>query len=334
MSFKRILGAVTASMAIVLAASGCGSSTDDKGASGNTRSVEHFFGTSKVPETPKRVVTVGYTDDQTVLSLGIKPVGMTDQYPNTGNQKPDINTQWPWVKDLWGTDTPAVVMTNGDSGPDVEKIASLKPDLIIAVYSDIDEDTYKRLNAIAPTVARNKSEAKAFAGTWRETIEQIARAIGKEEQAKAKLAEIDALNTKLRTANPQFAQQTAAAVSWYKNQVYPFANTDVRGQIMQGLGFKPAPELDALSGGKFSFPLSSERLNAIDVGRLLVINDPEDQNAIKALPAFAALKVVQSGQVSYLNDSDAPSIGAALSQATLPAMPYAIEGVVKAVNGA
>ncbi|WP_345409810.1 ABC transporter substrate-binding protein [Nonomuraea salmonea] len=75
---------------------------------------------------------------------------MVDQYPNPPGKTPDINTQWPWVKDKWGDTRPEVIMTNGDSGPNYEKIAALRPDLIIAVYSEIDQAAYDRLSKIAP----------------------------------------------------------------------------------------------------------------------------------------------------------------------------------------
>lgn len=72
---------------------GCGSDSADKTDQQNDGTqaaaagafpvtVEHAFGSTTVDQAPKRVVSVGYTDDQTVLAFGIKPVGMVDQYPN------------------------------------------------------------------------------------------------------------------------------------------------------------------------------------------------------------------------------------------------------------
>ena len=40
--------------------------------------VQHKFGTTEVKEAPKRVVTVGYTDQDAVLALGVVPVGVGD----------------------------------------------------------------------------------------------------------------------------------------------------------------------------------------------------------------------------------------------------------------
>src|SRR5918999_3250454 len=40
--------------------------------------VEHKFGSTEVPEAPERVVTVGYTESDAVLALGVEPVGLRE----------------------------------------------------------------------------------------------------------------------------------------------------------------------------------------------------------------------------------------------------------------
>lgn len=209
--------------------------------------VEHAFGSTKIDKAPERVVTVGYTDDQTVLAFGIKPVGMVDQYPNPAGKSPDINTQWPWVKDKWGDARPEVVMKNGDAGPNYEKIASLRPDLIIAVYSEIDEAAYGKLSKIAPTVGRTKAEKDLFSAPWQDNAVHIAKALGKEAEGKAL---VEGIQTKLDSAaeaHPEFADQTAVAVSWYKDSISAFTTTDVRGRLLTGLGYKGATQIDKVA---------------------------------------------------------------------------------------
>jgi iron complex transport system substrate-binding protein len=146
--------------------------------------VEHAFGSTQITKAPERVVSVGYTDDQHILAFGIKPVGMVDQYPNPPGKTPDINTQWPWVKDKWGDTRPEVIMNNGDSGPNYEKIAALRPDLIIAVYSEIDQAAYDKLSQIAPTVGRTTTEKEPFSAPWQDNAVHIAKALGKEAEGK------------------------------------------------------------------------------------------------------------------------------------------------------
>ncbi len=134
---------------------------------------------------------------------------MVDQYPNPAGQSPDINTQWPWVKDEWGDTRPEVVMKNGDDGPNYEKIAALRPDLIVAVYSEIDQAGYDKLSKIAPTVARTKAEKEPFSAPWQDNALHIAKALGKAEEGEKKVADIQAKLDTARKEHPEFANQTA-----------------------------------------------------------------------------------------------------------------------------
>ncbi|MBQ1095335.1 iron-siderophore ABC transporter substrate-binding protein [Streptomyces sp. b94] len=294
--------------------------------------VEHAFGTTKVNEAPKRVVSVGYTDDQTVLAFGIKPVGMVDQYPNPPGRSPDINTQWPWVKDKWGDTEPEVIMKNGDSGPNFEKIAALRPDLIVAVYSEIDQAAYDKLSKIAPTVGRTKAEKEPFSAPWQDNALHIAKALGKAEEGERKVADIQGKLDAARKAHPELAGRTAVALSWYEDSVAPFTSTDVRGRLVTGIGFKYRTEIDEIADGSFYTKLSPERVDLVDVDRIFVINDKADQDKLKKFKLFTNLDAVKNGKVSYLLDSEGPAVGAAISQGTLLSMPYAIDELVKSVG--
>lgn len=52
-------------------------------------------------------------------------------------------------------------------GPDYEKIASPRPDLIVAVHSGIGRAAYDKLSRIAPTVGRTEAEKEPFSAPWR-----------------------------------------------------------------------------------------------------------------------------------------------------------------------
>lgn len=259
--WRRLAAALSAAALGVGLLAGCGSDSDDPAdeAGGGTPAaagafpvtVEHAFGTTKIDKAPERVVSVGYTDDQTVLAFGIKPVGMVDQYPNPAGQSPDINTQWPWVKDKWGDTKPEVVMKNGDTGPNFEKIAALRPDLIVAVYSEIDQAAYDKLSKIAPTVGRTKGEKEPFSAPWQDNALHIAKALGKAEEGEKMVADIQGKLDAAKQAHPEFADKTAVVLSWYKDSVAPFTSTDVRGRLVTGIGFKYETEIDKVAGGDF-----------------------------------------------------------------------------------
>ncbi|MCI3935200.1 iron-siderophore ABC transporter substrate-binding protein [Streptomyces sp. AN091965] len=339
--WRRMAAVVSAAALGVGLLAGCGSEKSDKGgddaapaAAGGKFpvTVEHAFGSTKVTKAPKRVVTVGYTDDQTVLAFGTKPVGMTDQYPNPAGKSPDINTQWPWVKDKWGDAKPDVIMKNGDSGPNYEKIAALRPDLIIAVYSEIDKAAYDKLSKIAPTVGRTKGEKEPFSAPWQDNALHIAKALGQAEKGEKLVKDIQGKLDAAKKAHPEFAKKNAVALSWYKDSVAPFTSTDVRGRLVTGIGFQYQTKIDKVAGGKFFTVLSPERMDLVNTDRIFVINDKADQKALKKSELFSNLDAVKKGNVSYLLDSEGPAVGAAISQGTLLSMPYAIDELVKSVG--
>ncbi|MDJ1132104.1 iron-siderophore ABC transporter substrate-binding protein [Streptomyces iconiensis] len=339
-SWRRLAATLSAAVLGAGLLAGCGSDSADKpsdeapAAAGGEFpvTVDHAFGSTKVTKAPQRVVSVGYTDDQALLALGTKPVGMVDQYPNPAGKSPDINTQWPWVKDKWGKTRPEVIMKNGDSAPNYEKIAALRPDLIVAVYSEIDKAAYDKLSKIAPTVGRTKAEKEPFSAPWQDNARHIAKALGKEDEGAKLVKGIDGKLAAAREEHPEFAKQTAVVLSWYKDSVAPFTTTDVRGRLVTGIGFKGEKKIDKVAGGKFSTELSPERVDLVDVDRVFVVNDKADQESLKKFKLFANLSVAKKGNVSYLLDSEGPAVGAAMSQSTLLSLPYAIDELVKSVD--
>lgn len=106
----------------------------------------HVFGETTIPERPQRVVALGVTDSDPVLALGTVPVAVMpfSFYAETG--------VGPWAQDLLaGQD---VTVLDPTSDVDVEQVAALEPDLVVAVSAGIDQAVYDRLSAFAPVLAR------------------------------------------------------------------------------------------------------------------------------------------------------------------------------------
>ena len=139
--YRRWRPTVAAVAAVVLATgmlSACGSKQD--GAQGDDAvTISHKFGETKVPANPSRVVTVGWTDQDFVLPLGVVPVSTRSFFEEYNN--------YPWVKAA--TDGEGVTTWGGEDSIDFEAVAAQKPDLILAVYETIDRQTYDRLSQIA-----------------------------------------------------------------------------------------------------------------------------------------------------------------------------------------
>ena len=130
----------------LLALAACSSRKPPSAAPGPNGSVTitHAFGETTIPGPPKRVVSAGFTGQDDLLALGVVPVAVTNWF---GDQPFGV---WPWATAKLGNAKPVVL--NLDNGIQVQQIAALKPDLIVATDAGLDQDTYQKLTAIAPTL--------------------------------------------------------------------------------------------------------------------------------------------------------------------------------------
>ncbi len=111
---------------------------------GGSVTITHLFGKTVIKQPPKRVVSAGFTEQDDLLALGVVPIAVTNWW---GDQPFAV---WPWAQSKLGDARPVVL--NLDNGIQVDQIAGLKPDLIVAINAGLDADTYQKLSAIAPTV--------------------------------------------------------------------------------------------------------------------------------------------------------------------------------------
>ncbi|GAF63278.1 iron-siderophore ABC transporter iron-siderophore-binging protein [Bacillus sp. TS-2] len=107
---------------------------------GNIRSVENALGVTDIEGEPQRIVTLYQGATDTAVAMGIKPVGMVESWL----EKP----VYQYLRD----DLEDVSLVGEETQPNLEEIAKLNPDLIIA--SKIrHEEIFEQLSQIAPTVA-------------------------------------------------------------------------------------------------------------------------------------------------------------------------------------
>src|SRR5437868_6144212 len=87
--------------------------------------VTHKLGSTTVKAPAKRIVALGEVDQDALLALGVHPVGMSEL---TGIQ-PDGLTPWSAPKI---TGSKPKLLKAGEAGFNLEEIAELRPDLILA----------------------------------------------------------------------------------------------------------------------------------------------------------------------------------------------------------
>ena len=169
---------MTAGAAALAAA--CGSKPGEVADDGSV-TVKHVFGETKIPAPPKRVVSAGLTEQDDLLAVGVIPIAVTDWF---GGEPFGV---WPWAQPKLGGAQPVVL--NLVDGVPVEAIASLRPDLIVATNAGLDQDTYDRLTAIAPTIAQSGQDA--FFEPWKVQASAIGQAVFKHDEMQALVAAVE-----------------------------------------------------------------------------------------------------------------------------------------------
>jgi iron complex transport system substrate-binding protein len=300
--------------------------TTDVGTTGPTSSfpvtIEHAFGTTEVPAPPERVVTVGLTEQDSVLALGMSPVGVTDWY---GEQP---HATWPWAQDELGDAAPEVLSQT--DGFQYERIAALDPDLILGLNAGIDDAAYVRLSQIAPTVA-HPAGAEAYFSPWREQTRMIGRALGKESEAEELIADVDTRFAAAAADHPEFA---GASVIFLQNAFYDGEaiayQEGLSTDFLTDLGFTIPAELDEFVGeaeGSQAF-IPLEQLSVLDAADVLLwaTEKAEDRVALEEQPLYMNLEEVQAGRQVF---TDGLSAGAIYFTSPL-SLPFALETLVPA----
>nr|BFF03317.1 hypothetical protein GCM10020241_49920 [Streptoalloteichus tenebrarius] len=159
-----------------LALSGCGDGGSapaggESSGQGAERVVKHAMGETKVPANPRRVVVLDTGELDSVLALGITPVGAVTT---------EVSSDFPaYLKDRL-RDTKRVGTI---PEPNLDKITEARPDLILS-NKVRHAQLYDKLSQIAPTVF-----ADQIGATWKETFLLDAEALGKKDEAEKLLGQ-------------------------------------------------------------------------------------------------------------------------------------------------
>ena len=301
---RSSLLALAAVVALPMLAAACGSddgaATTTTGADGGDTSaafpvvIQHQFGTTEVPEEPQRVVSVGFTEQDDLLALGVTPVGIRDWY---GEQPFAV---WPWATDELGDAEPEVLSA---AEIDLEQVAALAPDLIVGISSGMDDQEYAQLSAIAPTLAQ-RDEFVEYGTPWQDQLSSIATALGRTEEAQRIISEIDERFAQQRAQHPEL--EGASAVVAYLNTdggASAYSSADVRGRLLAAYGMEVPGEIDELADDTFYTEISPERLDLLDVDVLIWATDDEAARAtVEANPVYKGLDVTRGGRSIFIED--------------------------------
>lgn len=284
--------------------------------------IRHAFGSTTVTSAPTRVVTWGWGSTDAAIALGVTPVAIPHQSYG-GDDKGVL----PWVRKALaakGQDVPTVLP---DAGQDVpyEDIAAAKPDLILAPYSGITQQQYDTMSKIAPVVAYPTTP---WATPWRDVVTITGQALGRSSEAQDVLRGIDQQIADQRSAHPEFAGLSLAAVWDTGGKFYVYAPSDPRVQFMLDLGFVSAPAVDSLDTDRsaFSFTLSTERLDQLTSDVLVAYGTTPDELSTFLTSAPAqTMPQVRRGAVAQLVGAE---FIASVSPPTALSLPWSLQDVV------
>ncbi|MBV9515949.1 MAG: protein kinase [Mycobacteriaceae bacterium] len=185
----------------------------------------HVHGSTELKTAPHAVAALGPGDGDAVLALGAQPVAIGA--PN--------GTLPSWEQQA-ATGSPKLL-----GFPDTAAIAAAKPDVII-MTGDVDDATYNKLNAIAPTITRPQEPASTT-WTWQIQLHWIGQILGEEGKAQDLINRTRTQLDDLRSQHGSFQGKTIAAAGYSDTGITLSLIESNVTDYLQGLGFRYEPSL-------------------------------------------------------------------------------------------
>lgn len=288
--------------------------------------IKHVFGETIIKEQPTRVATVSWVNDDVAIALGVVPVGVPKNEWG-GNEQGST----PW-KDAalekmgagFGSEKAPVQYSEAD-GINFTEIAKLTPDVILAAYSGLTEEDYKKLTEIAPVVAHPQL---AYGTSWQEATTLIGKALGKDPEAAKLVSDTEATVKEKAAKYPQIAGKSyiyGYALPSDLTQTGIYTANDNRPRFLSSIGMKLAPVAEKASAGskEFFVPWSAEKANELESDIFLTsVEDAGAAGAIKKHPLLGQIPAVKSG--AFVADAD-KSLVLAISASSPLSLPWALD---------
>ncbi len=296
------LAGATGAAAVTGASPACSSRKPAPGpAGGGSVTIKHLFGETVVKEPPKRVVSAGYTEQDDLLAVGVVPVAVTNWF---GDEPFAV---WPWARPKLGPAQPVVLSL--DNGIQVDRIAKLKPDLIVAINAGVDADTYQKLTAIAPTLPQAGGDA--FFEPWRVQAAAIGQAVFQAERMKSLVDGVDAKFSAVAQQNPRWKDKKVLLMHgrlWQGTVVATTAGW--RTDFLTAMGLVVPDSIKPFGSG-YRAVIPRDHIKAVLDSADVVIwatESPEDQQALLADPEVAASQATAQHRHVFTSKEQAGAI--------------------------
>jgi iron complex transport system substrate-binding protein len=189
--------------------------------------IEHKFGTVEIEEMPERVVSLGYTEQDAIVLFGIEPVAVRYAFG------PEDDLFFPWADGLAGDADPEMLAR---AEVNVEQVAALEPDVIMAVTAGLTEDEYTTLSEIAPVVVPPEGYVD-YGVPWDVHTLLAGRVFGQEDKAEQIIDDVQQQIVETAAAHPELDGLTLALSGPTYDGEYPFhSSDDTRTRFFTDLG--------------------------------------------------------------------------------------------------
>lgn len=306
--------AVLAALTLGVTACGKSDSSSSAGSDGGGATVATKFGKVKTPAKPKRVVALGWGDAETALALGVQPVGQSDWLAFGGDGT------GPWAKGLYKKSPKKI----GTLEPEYEKIAALKPDLILDTKSSGSQERYDTLKKIAPTVGVPKG-GDQYKVSWEKQTRMVAQALGREDKGKSLIAKTERAFDRAREEHPEFKGKTITVGSRTGSEYGAYVRGGGRVDFVERLGFKNNPAVEAKAGKAFSVPVSREKLDMLDADLTVMSPIGVSAKKISGDELYKAIPSVKDGRSVVFDDTN---LSSAFATDSVLSVTYALKKVV------
>ena len=253
------------------------------------KTIVHDFGTTELKKVPKRIVILDNLYGEILDPLHITPVGATTGQADSQEFSTLFKKQYKDAK---------VVSIGWQGNPDLDKIAELKPDLILMTGEQ--ENLYEELSEIAPTVGYQINTDENW--DYHETSLKVAEIFDKRDEMKKDLDRVDAREA-------VFAENVKAKFGNQKLMYLRVTDNDIRyyayghfGYLYDTYHFNRA---ETFNPDDMFQVIDPDKLKDINPDLLIVQADSQEllDNKLKNSPVWTSLKAVQNNKVIYADYS-------------------------------
>ncbi|YAF95030.1 MAG: ABC transporter substrate-binding protein [Nodularia sp. CChRGM 3473] len=272
--------------------------------SAKCQAVKHDIGNTKICGQPQKVAALSPLILDIMLALDIQPAGYAESSSLHQRQFNNPSQEIPY---LGSRVTTQPLNLGSRDRPSLEALAKLKPDLILGETWH-NQSNYDLLSRISPTVLIDNEK-----GGWQRTIQVIAQAFGREEQAQQIIA---AQKQQIATARTQLAPVIAAyprvlviAANQMATSIFLDSYASTTAKHLEAIGFELVFLKNVQRTPGIRPQISIETLPELDADIIMIMVWDEKLDfqleSVKTLwyqqPILLTMKAFQEGRVYFVD---------------------------------